>query len=121
LIGSRGRAGVSILQWALIGLAVLLVLGIIFLFSHTALGGTRGYGMMFFPSFPLGFGVFGVFWIFVIFALPVFLLWPASRRQHEDDLQHDGALQILRERYAKGEITKEQFDQMRRDLMQKSQ
>jgi uncharacterized membrane protein len=57
----------------------------------------------------------------VIFALPVFLLWPASRRQHEDDLQHDGALQILRERYAKGEITKEQFDQMRRDLMQKSQ
>jgi putative membrane protein len=27
------------------------------------------------------------------------------------------ALRILRERYARGEITKEQYDQMRRDLM----
>ena len=30
--------------------------------------------------------------------------------------RYDGASQILRERYAKGEITKEQFDQMMRDL-----
>ncbi|MCX5973367.1 MAG: SHOCT domain-containing protein [Coprothermobacterota bacterium] len=29
----------------------------------------------------------------------------------------DRALAILKERYAKGELTKEQFDQMKRDLM----
>ncbi len=29
----------------------------------------------------------------------------------------DRALDILRERYARGEITKEQYDEMRRDLM----
>ena len=29
---------------------------------------------------------------------------------------HDNALEILRERYARGEITKEQYDKMREDL-----
>jgi len=29
----------------------------------------------------------------------------------------DGALNILKERYARGEITKDQYDSMRRDLM----
>jgi putative membrane protein len=122
LIVNRGRAGVSILHWALIGVAILLVLGIIFFFSRAAFGGAREFRMMSFSFFPLGFGVFGIFWILVIFALPVFLLWPTNRRGYEDDSQqHDSALMILRERYAKGEITKEQFDQMMSELTQKSQ
>ncbi len=36
---------------------------------------------------------------------------PTSQGGHESS-----ALEILRQRYARGEITKEQFDQMRRDI-----
>ena len=35
--------------------------------------------------------------------------------------QGDSAMQLLRERFARGEITKEQFEQMRKDLAQTGQ
>ncbi len=38
--------------------------------------------------------------------------WGSNRGWREEDR----ALQLLRERYARGEITKEQFDQMSNDL-----
>lgn len=75
-------------------------------------------GWYFFPFFfPFGF----LFFFFIIFALGRLLFWPWGwgwRRGYWH--HHDGAGEILRERYAKGEITKEQFDQMMRDLEQHS-
>ena len=41
--------------------------------------------------------------------------WSANRSGH---VKIDSALQITRERYAKGELTKEQFEQMTKDLHQ---
>jgi putative membrane protein len=76
-----------------------------------------GYGAWwFFPFvFPFGFLIFFI----IVFALGRLLFWPWGwgwRRGYW--YHHGGAEEILRERYARGEITKEQFDQMMRDLGQ---
>ncbi len=71
------------------------------------------YGGWFF--FPFGF----LFFFLIIFGLGRLLFWPWAwgwRRGYW--YHHDEAGEILRARYARGEITKEQFDQMIRDLEQ---
>ena len=54
-----------------------------------------------------------VFWGLVIAGLVLGIRWLV--RQGRDE-RADRALEILRERYARGEINKEEFDARRRDL-----
>ena len=54
-----------------------------------------------------------LFWILVIVGLVIGLRWFLSQGR---PITSDMALSILRERYARGEITREQFEAMRRDL-----
>ena len=54
-----------------------------------------------------------VFWGVVITALVLGIRWLA-RQDHGS--RHDSALAILRERYARGEINREEFEARRRDL-----
>jgi putative membrane protein len=70
--------------------------------------------MWFFPMmFPiLGFTVMLIV-AYLIFGRGFRLSW----RDHEGGSQSDGAIEILRKRYAKGEITLEEFDQMKKDLL----
>jgi putative membrane protein len=117
-IGSRIRVGVTALQWAIIGIAALLVVAGILLVSDLGVGRMRGYGMAFYPFLPFGFGLFWAFWILLLIAIPIVVLSTRGRGERAGAPQQDEAIRILRERYAKGEITKEQFDQMTRDLSQ---
>ena len=63
----------------------------------------------------IGLGVFhmGLFWILVILGIVVLVKWLASSGASRTASR---ALDILKERYAKGELTREQFDQMKRDV-----
>jgi putative membrane protein len=58
--------------------------------------------------------IFVLFWVAVIFLI----VWAIrkSGRYTGMDTQNRTALDIAKERYAKGEITKEQFDQIKKDL-----
>ena len=66
--------------------------------------GAWGFGMMLFMM---------VFWVLVIVALVLGVRWLVTQGREP---RSDTALEILRQRYARGEINKEEFDAKRRDL-----
>jgi putative membrane protein len=79
-----------------------------------------------------GFGFFGfffmiIFWVLIIWAVFAFLRClggggSCMGHDHGREHKHGGhkektALDILKERYAKGEIDKKEFEEKKRDLM----
>ncbi|MBI2219080.1 MAG: SHOCT domain-containing protein [Candidatus Rokubacteria bacterium] len=56
------------------------------------------------------------FWGLVITGLVLGVRWLARQGREERPDRSDRALDILRERYARGEIDKEEFEARRRDL-----
>lgn len=64
----------------------------------------------------LGMGVFVLFWVLVLGGLFLLSLrlWVQARPTSKAD---ESALEILKRRYARGEITREQFETIRRDLL----
>jgi putative membrane protein len=73
-------------------------------------------------GFGPGFGGFGIgmllFWGLIIFAIVMLVRTFGGRFSHgsEPRLSHRTALDILAERYARGEIDKSEFEQKRSDL-----
>ncbi len=65
--------------------------------------GVMGYGMLIF-----GF----IFWLLVLIGLVLLIkyLWEGGAKKEES------ALDILKKRYARGEISKEEFDEKKKDL-----
>jgi putative membrane protein len=59
-----------------------------------------------------------LFWIVLFFLLFKFLARDSGHWRGRHDGGHSGsrATEILKERYAKGEITKEQFEEMRKEV-----
>ena len=60
-----------------------------------------------------------LFWILVIVALILLIKWLmiSTRGKRENPSAASGPLDILKERYARGEIDKTEFDAKRRDLL----
>ena len=59
---------------------------------------------------------FGWFFWIAIIAIVIWLLVDRSNKTKQNLPPQETALDILKKRYAKGEITKEQFEQMKKDL-----
>jgi putative membrane protein len=95
------------------------------LLSFFALVVYRGFGLgrPFFVDFGGGlfFGLFSLLLLLIVISFVLRLVFRPWRRGWYGRGRYgryDPAMQQLRERYARGEITKEQFEQMARDLHQ---
>ncbi|AFU59413.1 putative protein of unknown function DUF2078 [Candidatus Nitrososphaera gargensis Ga9.2] len=99
-----------IVGWGIIGL--IAVIGVSIALSLYFVPGRPG---AFFP-FPFGW-LGGIFLIFIVFWVAKWFLWPWRGWYR---YEYRTAESILKERYAKGEITREQFEQMMHDLERKT-
>ena len=80
---------------------------------HMGPGMMGGWGMGWFG------GVFMIiFWILIIVGLVFLIKWLIHMSKGHTEVRHSGsrALEILRERYAKGEIQREEFEEKKKDL-----
>jgi Predicted membrane protein len=55
-----------------------------------------------------------LFWILIVAGIIVLVKWIAG--QKSASLPEDSALDIIKRRYAKGEISREDFERMKKDL-----
>lgn len=89
------------LVWILVAIIVVL-----FLLGSFGIG---GYGMM---GFGMGFGfIFMLFFLGLIIWLIITLINASQSNKNESD-----SLTILKRRYVSGEITKKQYEKMRKEL-----
>ncbi len=69
----------------------------------------------------MGFGLFGwlmmlLFWILIIVGIVLVVRWFMDQGKPKGLRTEETALDVLKKRYASGEIGKEQFETMKRDL-----
>jgi len=71
------------------------------------------------PMMHYGFGYGGMFmWIIflIVIGLLIYFIVQAQKTKGQTPTQNESHLDILKKRYAKGEINKEDFDRMKKDL-----
>ncbi len=113
----------SLFAWAVLG---VVLVAIVSFFTLIAVRGYPTAPMTQYTGYPVWgwwfFFPFGFFFILIIvFLVSRLIFWPWGwRRRYWHGYGYGDAHEILRQRYARGEITKEQFDQMNRDLGQRN-
>ncbi|MBN1848142.1 MAG: SHOCT domain-containing protein [Deltaproteobacteria bacterium] len=73
-----------------------------------------------------GMGWFGgifiiIFWVLIIIGLIFLIKWLIQSARGESDFWHkrpSNPMDILKERYARGEINKQEFEEKKKDLLQ---
>jgi uncharacterized membrane protein len=99
---------------------VVIVVGVVLLFVTLY---PSAFGLSYRSVFPFGGGLLGIFLVLWGILLLVRVAWWTSRRRAYGSLgpggrRFDPAIMAARQRYARGEITREQFEQIVTDLRQ---
>ena len=80
---------------------------------HHGYGWTDGFG----GTWMMGIGM--LFWLLVVAGIVLLVVWAirtGSRQGTGSTTQGADAIEIARRRYASGEISREQFEQLKKDL-----
>lgn len=81
--------------------------------------GTNDWEHMMYPGdghFFWGFGLIGFGVIVIVAILLITLVFLLAQKKEPEKEMEDNTIKLLKERYAKGEITKAEFDKTRKDL-----
>jgi len=101
-------------RWALICGSIFLAIIAIIVTANLVF-----WPVGYYPWYPFGFGWIWIpFTLFFLFFALRWFFWPWRWGYQRGHLTGDDAYYILRERLARGEITREQFEQMSRDLQE---
>jgi putative membrane protein len=71
----------------------------------------------------MGFGGFGmifgfIFFVAIVIGIILLVIWLVKRPGfNTTDKTSTKSMEVLKERYAKGELTKEQYENMKKDLL----
>lgn len=93
------------------------------LFAPILAGGCCPYGPMrdwgngHMMNYGFGYGGMFMWFIFlIVLGIAVYFIIQASKSKNVAGQAQDTPLDIIKKRYSKGEITKEEFDRMKKDL-----
>ncbi len=62
-------------------------------------------------------GFMWIFWIAIIVGIIFLVKWMVQQSRPGGQQQGENSLEILKKRYARGEIDKEEFEQKKKDLL----
>ena len=62
-------------------------------------------------------GFMWIFWILVIVGLVFLIKWIVQQSKQVEHSHSENSLEILKKRYARGEINKEEFEQKKKGLL----
>ncbi|MFO7913971.1 MAG: SHOCT domain-containing protein [Desulfotignum sp.] len=92
-----------------------LMLSVMILYSSGCthrMNGGHGWGPM------MGYGIYGgiFMWILLVAVAVALIYYIFSRNKKNPDLTKESPMEILKKRYAKGEISKEEFDRIKKEM-----
>ena len=94
---------------------VLLLIALPLLFGGLMMGGMMGGWRV---MSPWGSVLFMGFGALVVAGLVLIVVWAARQGERGEQDRGRSPLDIAKERYARGKLTREQYEQIRRDLTQ---
>ncbi len=79
---------------------------------HGNMWGNWGAGHMTFGILPMA-----LFWLFLVVFIVILIRWTTNDSNTSNRSREDTALRILRERFARGEIDKNEYEELKRVLL----